>query len=119
MVSLSVQPMEFFFQINFHPENASMVTLPEDVMLEGFPLITSAIKPIYCLKTEKKKSMLLSRLQVILDNGNEIFSVYNPSRQKTVHVAPQPSVNTKVNKDIFRTSTFPFLLIFCRCTTDI
>lgn len=77
-----------------------MITLPEDVMLEGFPLITSAVKPIYCLKTEKKNAMLLSRLQVISDNGNEILRVYNPSRQQTVNSAPQPSVNTKVNKGI-------------------
>lgn len=88
-----------FLKINcfFFLENASMIALPEDVLLEGFPLITSAMQPIYCLKTEKKKSMLLWRLHVILDNGNKIFSVYNPSRQKAVHVAPQSSVNTKVN----------------------
>lgn len=73
-----------------------MITLPEDVMIEGFPLIASAVKPIYCVKPEKKKSTLLSRLQVILDNGNKIFSAYNPSRQTPVNVAPQSTVNTKV-----------------------
>lgn len=76
--------------------NASMITLPEDVMIEGFPLIASAVKPIYCVKPQKKKSLLLSRLQVILDNGNTIFSAYNPSRQTPVNVAPESTVNTKI-----------------------
>lgn len=82
----------------FRLENTSMKILPENVILEGFSLITTAAaKPICCLKSEKKKSMLLSRLQVILDNGNAIFSVYNHCKQKPVHVAPQSSVHTKVN----------------------
>lgn len=77
-------------------ENASVITLPEDALLEGFPLMVIGAKPIHCLKADRKKTMLLSRLQVILDNGNQIFSVYNPSSQKIVNVAPQSSVNTKV-----------------------
>ncbi|XP_037030209.1 telomerase-binding protein EST1A isoform X2 [Bradysia coprophila] len=84
------------FSLSHTNGNASMITLPEDVMLEGFPLIASAVKPIFCLKAEKKKSISLSRLQVILDNGNKIFTAYNPSKQEAVNVAPQSTVNTKI-----------------------
>lgn len=76
-----------------------MITLPEDVLLEGFPLISSAVKPIYYQKAEKKKSILLARLQVILDNGKKIFSAYDTNMQSTVHFAPQSIVNTKVKNE--------------------
>ncbi|KAJ6639859.1 Telomerase-binding protein EST1A [Pseudolycoriella hygida] len=85
------------FRFRNSNEDEAMITLPEDVMLEGFPLINSATKPISCQKTEKRKSMLLTRLQVILDNGNEILKVYHPTRQRSEEATSQPSLNTKIH----------------------